>query len=174
MSWAAVSVTPSSMRERRQPVSGFMRIRMRFRNNTDLNRIRTIGLRKKCSKCAHIPYILACHLQIDADPVPDPAYHFDADAEPDFYLMRIHTDPDPQHCDSNRIQAIGPRTGKAYMYPAVKGRVNWAAVSVTLSSMRERRQPVSGFMRIRMRFRNNTDLNRIRTIGPRKGVHTRR
>jgi hypothetical protein len=29
---------------------------------------------------AHIPYILACHLQIDADPVPDPAYHF---------LMRI-------------------------------------------------------------------------------------
>jgi hypothetical protein len=34
-------------------------------------------------KQAHIPYILACHLQID----PDPAYHFDAD--PDFYLMRI-------------------------------------------------------------------------------------
>jgi hypothetical protein len=37
---------------------------------------------------------LACHLQIDADPdpVPDPAYHFDenpdADAYPDFYLMR--------------------------------------------------------------------------------------
>jgi hypothetical protein len=38
---------------------------------------------------------LACHLQIDAYPVPDPAYHFDTDrdAEPnsDFYfmLMRI-------------------------------------------------------------------------------------
>jgi hypothetical protein len=34
-------------------------------------------------------YILACHLQIDAD--PDPAYHFDAapDADPDFYLMRM-------------------------------------------------------------------------------------
>jgi hypothetical protein len=34
---------------------------------------------------------LACHLQIDADPVPDPAYHFDADpdADPDFYLMRM-------------------------------------------------------------------------------------
>jgi hypothetical protein len=30
---------------------------------------------------------LACHLQIDADPVPDLAYHFDAD--PDFYLMRM-------------------------------------------------------------------------------------
>jgi hypothetical protein len=36
-----------------------------------------------------MPYILACHLQIDADPVPDPAYHFaadpDADPDPDFY-----------------------------------------------------------------------------------------
>jgi hypothetical protein len=32
---------------------------------------------------------LACHLQIDADPVPDPAYHFDTDLEPDFYLMRM-------------------------------------------------------------------------------------
>jgi hypothetical protein len=32
---------------------------------------------------------LACHLQVDtdADPVPDPAHHFDAD--PDFYLMRM-------------------------------------------------------------------------------------
>jgi hypothetical protein len=87
VSWAAVSVTPSSMRERRQPVSGFMRI--------------------------HIT-------------------------------------------DQNRIQSIGPRTGKTY--PAVKGRVSWAAVSVTPSSMRERRQPVSGFMRIRTRFRiHNTD-----------------
>jgi hypothetical protein len=32
---------------------------------------------------------LACHLQIDADPVPDPAYHFDADQDSDFYLMRM-------------------------------------------------------------------------------------
>jgi hypothetical protein len=30
---------------------------------------------------------LACHLQIYADPVPDPAYHFDTD--PDFDLMRM-------------------------------------------------------------------------------------
>ncbi len=46
----------------------------------------------------HIPHILARHLQIDADPVPGPALHFDADpnrtdffldADPDFYLMRI-------------------------------------------------------------------------------------
>jgi hypothetical protein len=43
---------------------------------------------EKVLKC--IPYVLACHLQIDADPVPDPAYHFDAD--PDFYLMRIRVD----------------------------------------------------------------------------------
>jgi hypothetical protein len=41
---------------------------------------------------AHIPYILACHQHIDADPdpVPDPAYHFDADPDanpdPDFYF----------------------------------------------------------------------------------------
>jgi hypothetical protein len=34
---------------------------------------------------------LACHLQTDADPdpVPDPAYHFGADPDPDFYLKRI-------------------------------------------------------------------------------------
>ncbi len=73
-------------------------------------------------KKAHIPYILTCHLRIDADPVPDPAYHVDADPDPDFYLMRMWTrkqirirtgivfhadadpgypndaDPDPQHC----------------------------------------------------------------------------
>jgi hypothetical protein len=36
---------------------------------------------------------LTYHLQIDADPVPDPAYHFDADPhadpDPDIYVMRI-------------------------------------------------------------------------------------
>jgi hypothetical protein len=42
---------------------------------------------EKVLRKAHIPYILACHLQIDAD--PDPAYHFDAKTDPDFYLMRI-------------------------------------------------------------------------------------
>jgi hypothetical protein len=54
---------------------------------------------------------LAYHLQIDADldPVPDPAYHFEMDPDPDFYLMRIgflfnadpgyqnDADTDPQH-----------------------------------------------------------------------------
>ncbi len=47
---------------------------------------------EKVLKKAHIPYILACHLPIGVDPVPDPAYHFDADPDadpdPDFYLMR--------------------------------------------------------------------------------------
>jgi hypothetical protein len=38
-------------------------------------------------KKANIPYILACHLQIDAD--PDPASLFD-DADPD-------ADPDPAY-----------------------------------------------------------------------------
>jgi hypothetical protein len=60
-------------------------------------------------KYAHIPYVLACHLQIDAYPesVPDPAYHFyaepDADQEPDFF-MRMYADavadPDYQN-DAN-------------------------------------------------------------------------
>jgi hypothetical protein len=46
-------------------------------------------------KHAHIPYILACHLQIDAYPEPDSAYHFDADPDPAY-----HFDPDP---DLDRI-----------------------------------------------------------------------
>jgi hypothetical protein len=68
---------------------------------------------EKVLKYAHIPYILACHLQIDADPDPDQAYPYEADPDPDFYLMRmrilvpkmmrilvpkmmrIHADPDP-------------------------------------------------------------------------------
>ncbi len=56
-------------------------------------------------KLDHIPYILACHLQIDADPDPvtDSSYHFDADPDPAFCLMRrriqvtkmmrMHADP---------------------------------------------------------------------------------
>ncbi len=38
-----------------------------------------------------IPYV---HLKTDADPDPDPAYHFDADPDPTF---QFDTDPDPQH-----------------------------------------------------------------------------
>jgi hypothetical protein len=87
---------------------------------------------KNVLKKAHIPYILACHLQIDAnpDPVPDPDYHFDAnpvaDPDPNFYLMRIQmririfyfdadADPDAtdsQHCLNMSVAALvmpGPR-----------------------------------------------------------------
>jgi hypothetical protein len=46
--------------------------------------------------CVHIPHILACHLQIEAvpDPDPDPAYHFDADLDPD-PAYPFDSDPDP-------------------------------------------------------------------------------
>ncbi len=46
---------------------------------------------EKVLKQAHIPYILACHLQIDEDldPVPHLAYHFDANPDPDLLLMLI-------------------------------------------------------------------------------------
>jgi hypothetical protein len=44
---------------------------------------------------ARIPYILACHLQIDTDTKMNPAYHFDADPDPG---SQNDADPDPQHC----------------------------------------------------------------------------
>jgi hypothetical protein len=44
---------------------------------------------EKVLKWSRIPYILACHLQID--PVPDPAYHLDADPDPTF---QFDADPD--------------------------------------------------------------------------------
>jgi hypothetical protein len=49
---------------------------------------------QKSAKNRHIfqRYILACHLQIDAD--PDPAYHSDADPDPTF---QFDADPDAQH-----------------------------------------------------------------------------
>jgi hypothetical protein len=50
-----------------------------------------IGLKK-----THIPYILACHLQIDLDP----AYHFDADPDSTF-----HYDADPNPDPSIQIKA---------------------------------------------------------------------
>ncbi len=47
-----------------------------------------------------IPYITASHLilHIDANPDPDPAYHFDVDADPDpdpAYHFDAGADPDP-------------------------------------------------------------------------------
>jgi hypothetical protein len=62
---------------------------------------------KKCSnRLIGIPYMLACHLQIDVDPDPvyhfnadpDPAHHFDADTDPD-PTFQFDADPDPQYCN---------------------------------------------------------------------------
>jgi hypothetical protein len=56
-------------------------------------------------KYALIPYILARHLQIDADPdeVTDPAYNFEADPgsdrDPDFYLMRMRIQEHQNYAD---------------------------------------------------------------------------
>jgi hypothetical protein len=52
---------------------------------------------------------LACHKQTDADPVPDPAYNFDAhpDSDPDFYLMRMRIWMRIQVSKMMRIYNIG-------------------------------------------------------------------
>ncbi len=83
-------------------------------------------------KYAHIPYILACHLQIDADtePAPGPTYDFDAvpdaDPEPDFYLMRtrIHVIKMMRFRIHNTLIKIGSkplvRERERRTYPAVK------------------------------------------------------
>jgi hypothetical protein len=83
---------------------------------------------------------LACHLQIDADPVPvpDPAYHFDADPDavldPVFCLMRmwirmriqvttmmIHADPDPQHWFFGEL--LFTESGGLYGFDCRAGRI---------------------------------------------------
>jgi hypothetical protein len=67
-----------------------------FDADPDPNRsfqIKAQNLEKSAQK-VHIPYILACRLQIDEDADPDPACHFDADPDPTF---QFNADPDPQH-----------------------------------------------------------------------------
>ncbi len=67
----------------------FKRIQIRIL----VSKIKAENLEKVLKK-AHIPYFLACHLQIYAN--PDPAYHFDADADPDpAYHFDADADPDP-------------------------------------------------------------------------------
>ncbi len=48
---------------------------------------------QKVLNYAQIPYILACHLQIDVDPYR--AYHFDVDPDAD---AGYQNEADPQHC----------------------------------------------------------------------------
>ncbi len=47
---------------------------------------------EKVLKQAYVPYVLASHLKIDADPDSDPANHFDADRDP---ACHVDTNPDP-------------------------------------------------------------------------------
>jgi hypothetical protein len=61
-----------------------MRIRMRILASYE----RLKALRKLGSYSKH----LACHLQIDADPDPVPAYHFYADTDPAYHFNAY-----PQH-----------------------------------------------------------------------------
>jgi hypothetical protein len=53
-----------------------------------------------------MPYILAGHLDIDADQEPDSTYHFDADQDPAYHFdpdpvldptVQFYLYPDPQH-----------------------------------------------------------------------------
>jgi hypothetical protein len=73
--------------------------------------IKTQNLEKLPKYSNRLIFHTFCYLQIDADPDPDLAYHFDADPDPadhfypdpdltPFNYMRIHQDPDadPQHC----------------------------------------------------------------------------
>jgi hypothetical protein len=39
---------------------------------------------------------LACHLQNDLEPEPDPVYHFDAEPDPGL-TFQFDADADPQH-----------------------------------------------------------------------------
>jgi hypothetical protein len=57
-------------------------------------RIRILTVKLSLKTLAHILYIWACHLQIDAD--PDPAFHFDADPDPQ-PAYHFDADPDPVH-----------------------------------------------------------------------------
>ncbi len=45
--------------------------------------IKAQNLEKSSNWLIFHTYIVACHLQIDANPDPDPAYHVDADADPE-------------------------------------------------------------------------------------------
>jgi hypothetical protein len=64
-----------------------------------LMRIRILASLKTLKKFSnrlifYVQYILACHLQTDVDPHPDPAYQFDAAADPNL-VPTFQFDPDP-------------------------------------------------------------------------------
>jgi hypothetical protein len=55
---------------------------------------------RKSAKIGSYSIHLACHLQINADPVPDPAHHFDADPG-------YQNDADPCGCGSGSTTPCG-------------------------------------------------------------------
>ncbi len=59
----------------------------------------------KSAQVGHIPYVLACHLQINEDPDSDPAYHFSADpyADPTF---QFDADPDLRNTCCDLLQYL--------------------------------------------------------------------
>jgi hypothetical protein len=52
---------------------------------------------EKVLKKAHIPYVLGCRLQMDADFDSDPAINLMRIRIQLFTSTKIHADPDPQH-----------------------------------------------------------------------------
>jgi hypothetical protein len=78
--------------------------------------------------------MLACHLQIDADPDPGPAYHFDAD--PDL-ANHVDADPDPtfQFLRSMRIHNtdthVGSYCAENRLFFSAMKRVNCLRVIIT-------------------------------------------
>jgi hypothetical protein len=68
-------------------------------------------------KEAHNPYILACHPQIDADPVPDSSYHFNADPDADgsgfVFVFVFDADPGYDPCGSGSDADLDPQLWKS-------------------------------------------------------------
>jgi hypothetical protein len=98
-----------------------MRIRL-FYPNADPDpdpsfQIKAQTLEKVLQK-ALIPHTLACHLQIYADPVQDPAYQLVADPYPYFYFIRIRIllNADPGY--QNDVEPCG--SGSSTLVPVIQ------------------------------------------------------
>jgi hypothetical protein len=75
-------------------------------------------------------HIFACHLQIDADPDPDSAYHFDADPDLAYHLA---TDPDPTYQFHPDPQDWLTRCRKRFQYLSSRLFLNPEIVTVLSS-----------------------------------------
>ncbi len=74
---------------------------MRFRIRILASKYRLNTL-KKCSNRVLFHTFWLVIFNIDADPDPEPAYHFDANPDPAYYVdpdptFQFDADPDPQH-----------------------------------------------------------------------------